>query len=207
MTCSYDEILQFKKSAAVSSAKDLAEQGMSDAKHGLVQVVSDNFDTDISSPNGKASTHSLAMIVMQPTCDNHPAPDAAIRRLQRDKISQAIQETIGEQSSVYYGQKNTAMPQVPTPSLPSDFTMHQDVSRRLAAENDFAFFKNILTCGDCPEYEIRMNASIVELLRQRGNINGSNWHTRNTQHCVWGCAENIDRKEIPTECPCIHDAS
>ena len=38
------------------------------------------------------------------------------------------------------------------PSLPSDFTMHQDVSRRLAAEKDFAFFKNILTCGDCPEY-------------------------------------------------------
>ena len=44
------------------------------------------------------------------------------------------------------------MPQFPNSSLPSDFTMYQDVSRRFAAEKDFAFFKNILTCGDCPEY-------------------------------------------------------
>ena len=44
------------------------------------------------------------------------------------------------------------MPQVSTPSLPPDFTMHQYVSRRLAAKKYFAFFKNILTCGDCPEY-------------------------------------------------------
>ena len=61
-------------------------------------------------------------------------------------------ETIGEQSSVYYGQKHPAMPKVPTPSLPSDCTMHQDVSRWLAAETELSFFKNILTCGDCPEY-------------------------------------------------------
>ena len=58
ITCSYDELLRLNKSAAVAAAKDLAEQGISDAKHGLVQVVSDNFDTDIASPNGKASTHS-----------------------------------------------------------------------------------------------------------------------------------------------------
>ena len=96
ITCSYDELLRFKKSVVVAAAKDLAEQGISDAKHGLVQVVSDNFDTDISSPNGKASTHSLEMIVMQPTCDNHPSSNPAIRRLQRYEISQAIQETIGE---------------------------------------------------------------------------------------------------------------
>ena len=55
--------------------------------------------------------------------------------------------------------------------------------------------------------EIRRNTSIDELLRKRGNINGRNWHTRNTQHCVWGCSENIDRTEIPTECPCIQHAS
>ena len=81
----------------------------------------------MSLPNGKASTHSLAMIVWEPTCDNHPSPDAAIRRLQRHAISQAMQDTIGEQSSVNYGLRNPAMSQVPTPSLPSDFTVHQDV--------------------------------------------------------------------------------
>ena len=51
ITCSYDKLLRFKKLAAVSAAKDLVEQGIPDAKHGLVQGVSDNFDTDISSPN------------------------------------------------------------------------------------------------------------------------------------------------------------
>ena len=91
ITCSYDKLLRFKKSAAVTAAKDLAQQGISNTKHGLVQVVSDNFNTGISAPNGNASTHSLGMIVMQPTCDNHPAPDTAIRRLQRHEISQAIQ--------------------------------------------------------------------------------------------------------------------
>ena len=126
ITYSYDELLRFKKSSAVAAAKYLAEHGIiSDAKHGLVQVVSDNIATDISSPNEKALTHSLAMNVMKPTCDNHPSPDAAIRRLQRHEISQAIEEIIGEQSSVYYGQKNSAMPQVPTPSLPSDFMYHE----------------------------------------------------------------------------------
>ena len=53
--------------------------------------------------------------------------------------------------------------------------------------------------------EIRRNASIDELLWQHWNINGRNWHTRNTQHCVWGCTENVDKKEIPTECRCIQD--
>ena len=58
ITCSYDELLQFKKSASVVTIKHLAQQGIADAKHGLVQVVSNNFDTDISSPNGNASTLS-----------------------------------------------------------------------------------------------------------------------------------------------------
>ena len=64
------------------------------------------------------------MIVIQATCDNHPTSGAAIRSLQRHEISLAIQETIGKPSSVYHGQNN------PSPSLPSDFTMPQDVSRK-----------------------------------------------------------------------------
>ena len=30
--------------------------------------------------------------------------------------------------------------------------MHQDLSRMLTAEKDFALFKYIVTWGDCPEY-------------------------------------------------------
>jgi len=43
------------------------EQGSAqfDGKNGLVLVVADNFDTQISSQNGQKSTHGLAMIMTQ----------------------------------------------------------------------------------------------------------------------------------------------
>jgi len=59
VTCSYDEILRFKKSAAFSAAADMDLLGISQTDSGLIQVVADNFDVDISSQNGKLSTHSL----------------------------------------------------------------------------------------------------------------------------------------------------
>ena len=37
--------------------------GISSSEGGLVQTVVDKFDVDIHSPNGKLSTHSLAMIL------------------------------------------------------------------------------------------------------------------------------------------------
>ena len=53
-----------KRSAAFAASANPANQGISDAKDGLIQIVADNFDSDISSQNGKLSTHSMAMIVM-----------------------------------------------------------------------------------------------------------------------------------------------
>ncbi|KAG1654582.1 hypothetical protein GQR58_024928 [Nymphon striatum] len=38
VTCSYDELLRFKKSAAVAAAGDLTQQGISDSTSELVQV-------------------------------------------------------------------------------------------------------------------------------------------------------------------------
>ena len=70
VTCSYDELLCFKNSAAVAAAVDPRQQGISDVKHGLVLVGADNFDADIYSPNGKLPTHSLAMIITQPLHEN-----------------------------------------------------------------------------------------------------------------------------------------
>uniref|UniRef100_UPI00358F791D uncharacterized protein isoform X1 n=1 Tax=Myxine glutinosa TaxID=7769 RepID=UPI00358F791D len=83
VTCSNDEVLRFKKSAAVATARDLSQQGIIDAKEGLVQVICDNFDTDISSPNGKSSTHSLAMIITQPTTSDETDVQDTIRRLKK----------------------------------------------------------------------------------------------------------------------------
>ena len=67
VTCSYDEVARFKKSAALASYTDTSVQGLADSSSGLVQIIADNFDADISSPNGKLSTHALAMIAIQPS--------------------------------------------------------------------------------------------------------------------------------------------
>jgi hypothetical protein len=67
MTCSYDEVLRFKRSSAKAATMERSYHGISDASEGLVQVVADNFDAEISSQNGKFSTHSLAALVTHTT--------------------------------------------------------------------------------------------------------------------------------------------
>ena len=151
ITCDYDELLRFKKSSAVAAAKYLAEQGIiSDAKHGLVQVVSDNFDTYISSTDGKALTHSLAMIVMQSTCDNHPSPDY------RDSLKSVnpLKERLA--SSPPFTTVKRIQPCHRCPSITAVRLHHASgciITKARCRKKDFAFFKNILTCGDCPEYD------------------------------------------------------
>ena len=65
VTTSYDELRWFWCSAAAAMASVPRGLAHSDSQHGLVQVVADNFDTQISSPNGQKSTHGLAMILTQ----------------------------------------------------------------------------------------------------------------------------------------------
>lgn len=63
VTCSYDETVRFKASAAAEAVKKTALRGIEDSNVGLVQVVADNFDANISSQNGLRSTHALAMLL------------------------------------------------------------------------------------------------------------------------------------------------
>ena len=62
---SYTEYRRFKKSAAKAAVADLKMSGISNAADGLVQANADNFDADISSQNGRQSTHSLAILLTQ----------------------------------------------------------------------------------------------------------------------------------------------
>ena len=64
ITSSYNELRRFKTSCA-SSMANVPRLGLFDSTNGLVQVVADNFDTEISSQNGQKSTHGLAMIITQ----------------------------------------------------------------------------------------------------------------------------------------------
>ena len=57
VTCSYDEVVRFKKSAAHASYKDTSVQGISHAGTGLIQIIADNFNADISPSNGCLPTH------------------------------------------------------------------------------------------------------------------------------------------------------
>ena len=61
--CSYDEGLGFKPSAAAAAISNASLRGNAHAKDSIVQLVSDNFDAQISSQNGLLSTHSLAMLL------------------------------------------------------------------------------------------------------------------------------------------------
>ena len=150
VTCSYDELLRFKKSAAVTASTDPSKQGISDARQGLIQVVADNFDCDICSPNGKLSTHSLAMIVMQTGCRDDTDSKVDIKRLKKHEITQPIDDGQDESLVQYHGKKNPMMPTVPAPL--QEFDMNADVSQRRAEECDFAFFKDIHVCDQCPEF-------------------------------------------------------
>ena len=89
VTCTYDELLRFKKSAAVVASKNTKYTAISRAEDGLVQIVADNFDADISSQNGKLSTHSLAMIVTQPDINAHQQ-EQSIQRLTKSDMSREI---------------------------------------------------------------------------------------------------------------------
>ena len=55
---SYDEMLRLKASAARAAAQDKDLTGISSSQQGLVQIVADNFDAQMSSYNELKSTHA-----------------------------------------------------------------------------------------------------------------------------------------------------
>ena len=65
----------------MAAINDPHVHGISSSETGLVQVIVDNFDANISSRNGKLSTHSLAMILTQPTSDADITEEESIPRL------------------------------------------------------------------------------------------------------------------------------
>ena len=63
VTCSYDELLRFKKSAAFTANANMNLTGLKREVHSLIQGVGDNFDQEICSQNGKLQTHSMALLM------------------------------------------------------------------------------------------------------------------------------------------------
>lgn len=104
--CTYDELLRFKRSSAVAKYNQMcSRRQIPVSAEGLVQVVVDNFDANLSSPNGLVSTHELA------TIETHSSPPAVIvtdtiPRISKEDMSNPIgfeeeDESESDSSSIY----------------------------------------------------------------------------------------------------------
>ena len=137
---------------------NVPQLGLFDSTNGLVQVVADNFDTEISSQNGQKSTHGLAMIITQA---GQPKPGAVadipeiptIKRLkwEQTKASSLILGKVNVQH--YHGSKKPDMPvqcgvQVPT----LVFLASREISLDRAAFEDMSFLRQVTGDSPCPEY-------------------------------------------------------
>ena len=58
----YDELKRLRTSSAIHANTEIIDLQLPEGDS-LVQVVIDNFDLDMTSPNGKSNTHSLGMIL------------------------------------------------------------------------------------------------------------------------------------------------
>ena len=145
---------------------------MFNSSSGLVQAVADNYDANVSSPNGIRSTHALALLLTQMTehgtQDNeaHPPTVTEIRRISKVKTKEQIEPPVPVHR--YNGPKKTDMPEawcerrVP----PLKVLASQAVSLFRAHDIDHHFLQEIVDNESCtPEY----NGFNVALARNHGH--------------------------------------
>ena len=153
VTCSYDEYLRFIASAASSAATDKGLRGISDHSSGLIQVIADNFDTDISSQNRLQSTHSLAVLTTQ---KNKSTPDDSdpvqtIRRLREEEMKTEVEADV---PIVHFqGPKKPAMPQMNAKRVvpPLRVLAQQRILVQRANQLDFKFLECVINDPKVPE--------------------------------------------------------
>ena len=159
VTSSYNELRLLKISSASSMANAPRRLGLFDSINGLVQVVADNFDTQISSQNGQKSTHGLAMIITQ---TGEPKPGQVYGTLEIPTIkhlkweeTKANSLTLGEVNvQCYHGSKKPEMPvQYGVKVVPTlAFLASRQVSLERAATEDMSFLRQITSDNPSPEY-------------------------------------------------------
>ena len=168
VTCSYDEVQRFKRSAAKAASQDISLQGISDATNGLVQVIADNFDADISCPNGKLSTHSLATIITQPERETGTMGCNTINRITKCEMSEPVQDDEDEYDllETCHVPPKPSMPDVPLSRVTSDVETLQEVSKARAESLDVTFLHDIMCQDKCPEY----NGYLTKTAREQGHV-------------------------------------
>lgn len=153
VSCSYDEVLRFKTSAAAAAVNNASLRGHVHAEDGLVQFVSDNFDAQISSQNGLLSTHSLAMLLTFVDKHGKDEPNGqTFRRIRKEEMKQQVIEDIPVHR--YYGPKKPDMPssEVNRSVLPLRVLAHQVIALERAHHLDFEFFKCVAKSANPIEF-------------------------------------------------------
>ena len=148
VVCSYDEVLRFRKSAAIAS-KQVTSRGLVDVSYhgaGLVQVVVDNFDANISSQNGWQSTHALALLLTQ-TCDanNNTIQSETIPRIRKEYMTTPVDSDLIVHR--YNGPKKPDMPQNKVNKLVPSLKVlaSQEVAANRPFIRDFQFLSQFRT--------------------------------------------------------------
>ena len=116
----------------------------------LLQVIVDNFDLDLNTPNGKAQTHSLGVIVTKNESPNSETKKITeIPRIHHRERSDPIDFQVDVKR--YHGPKNPSMI-----LLPSNLTETDNVATKILRDQatliDMNFIQDVLNKDDCPEY-------------------------------------------------------
>lgn len=157
ISCTYDELLRFKKSAATEVVKNSNLSGISkQSDTTLTQVIVDNFDTEISSQNGKSSTHSLAVLVAQTkSVEAFNVPCTELTQIKRIKKNDLTNKLDYETDVVrYYGPAKPKMPIkfFQKSVLPLTVLCRGILSSQKSKETDFDFINDVLFQDKCPEF-------------------------------------------------------
>jgi hypothetical protein len=111
VTCSYNEVLRFKSSAASATSHDVTHLcAITDSAAGLIQAVADNFDANISLQKGLRSTHALALLLTQEKkqSGNSVSRRETITRIRKDDLKKDMNSDVDVQH--YQGPKKPNMP-------------------------------------------------------------------------------------------------
>ena len=151
VTCSYDEIRRFKRSAATAANKEMSLEGLCSRTQGMIQGLGDNFDQDIASQNGKIQTHSMALLMTQVQKSDFEDDGSTIPRLKKSELGKEIAHDLDVMR--YTGPKKPDPPKdcLNIHVLPLSLLARMALSRNRSHETDFAFFNDIGKDG-VPEF-------------------------------------------------------
>ena len=143
--CTYEETKRYKKSSAVNTLKLIHQDGANvrvtvDNDCGLVQIIVDNFDCDLYSPNGLKSTHNLAMI--ETNSKRPPRQQNSIPRLTMAEMRQPLEQYDENEIDEFVPTEAKPLPpEAPPYELPQEELDARQVTYDRATNMDFQFLK------------------------------------------------------------------